>query len=647
MRKFLSLVLSVALAASLFVVPKVDTKAAAIEVNFAKLLQESLYFYDANMCGQDVASRSAFSWRGNCHAGDQTVSVNGKTVNVSGGFHDAGDHLKYGLTEAYSANVLGIAYLEYPGSFNDTYSTAHLKTILNHFTEYFERCTVLNDDGSVNAFVYMVSDGPEDHSKWSSPESQNDVRHVYYTSDSNPATDVVSETAAALALQYINFGDATALDYSKKLFNYAMTHSGACAKDGLWDNSTGNYLYDSQSWGDDYGLAAALLYKATGDGTYINEFNNVKNGSYQNSGYNVWSWFSWDNVSAFAEYYGTNDASALYNCANNMYNGMDKSGGYGCLLQWGSARYNCNTQFLGLVSDKAQGKEEWKNWSTGQMTYLLGDNSKNQCYVVGYNGYSAKYPHHRAASASGDANQYSDNRHTLLGALVGGPKNSNGDYTDSQGDYQCNEVAIDYNAGLVAAAAALYSVHKSDGVSTNTLMTAADVNSAGCELRFTYNTSGGISEGTSGLEGGSAANSSGGGSGSAAGTPNNEWINGQWYGANGDTSYAPKGSWHVNSTGWWFQDESGWYPWSQWVKIDGKWYYFDYYGYMVSNAWQDGYWLSGSGAWEYAGIGSWHSQGGSWWYGDTTGWYAQNCWQKINGTWYYFDGSGYMVQVYE
>ena len=645
MRRIISILITFALCISLLYVPKIDSKAASIEVNFAKLLQESLYFYDANMCGQDVSARSAFSWRGNCHAADQTVTVNGRTVNVSGGFHDAGDHLKYGLTEAYSATVLGIAYMEYGQAFSDTNSAAHFRTIMNHFTEYFERCTVLNSDGSVNAFVYMVSNGPEDHSKWSAPESQNEPRSVYYTSDSNTATDVVSETAAALALQYLNFGDTTALDYSKKLFNYALTHSTSCAKEGLWDNSTGGYLYDSQSWGDDYALAAALLYKATGDATYKNEFNNTKSGAYSNSGYNVWSWFSWDNVSMLAEYYGTGNADALYNCANNMYKGMDRSGGYGCLLQWGSARYNCNTQFLGLLSDKARGQSEWANWSTNQMKYILGDNPQNQCYVVGYNSFSAKYPHHRAASASNDAGQYSNNRHVLLGALVGGPKDSNGTYNDSQIDYQCNEVALDYNAGLVGAAAALYTVHKNDGVSTNTLMTVADFSNAGAEMRFSYNSSGGTSAGTSGAAGGTAngAAQGGSGSGSASGKPSNEWINGQWYDANGGTSYAAKGSWKGNSSGWWYEDTSGWYPWSQWLKIDGKWYYFDYYGYMSSSEWRDGYWLSGNGALEYDGIGSWHSNSTGWWFSDSSGWYPVSQWQKINGYWYYFDGSGYMV----
>ncbi|MCR5213229.1 MAG: glycoside hydrolase family 9 protein [Eubacterium sp.] len=703
--RIIAYILSLIMLVSMFHFSSNEANAASVEINFAKLLQESLYFYDANMCGQNVSSRSAFSWRSNCHAGDTSVNINGWNMDVSGGFHDAGDHLKAGLPQAYAATILGVAYYEYKQAFIDTGSAQHLQTITNHFCEYFERCTAVNSDGTAAFFVYQVSDGDEDHSKWEAPENQNAQRHVYYTSDSNPATDEVSEAAAALTLQYLNFGDTKALDYAKKLFNYAYSHSGACATEGLYDSSTGGYLYESKSWGDDYALAAALLYKATGESWYQTEFYNTKNAS--SGGYNIWSWFSWDNVSMLADYYGTGNAQALLDCANNMYGGMNTNGGYGCLLQWGSARYNCNTSFLGLLYDKVSGTSEYADWSTNQMRYLMGENSNNQCYIVGYNSYSSKYPHHRAASASNDAGVYSDNRHTLLGALVGGPKDTYGNYTDSQTDYVCNEVAIDYNAGLVACAAALYTLHKGDGTASETLMTAEELSAAGVELRFSYSPSGEKKEGSSGASGGTASssnntssntsnntssntsnntsgntsngaassasnsnngysnngysnggnsntgysnysnsntgysNGSGSGGSNANYVPHSEWINGQYYSADGGSSYQYKGSWKANSTGWWFEDQAGWYPYSQWQKIDYKWYYFDYYGYMASSEWRDGYYISSDGSWTYEYVGSWHNDGYGWWFGDTSGWYASSCWQKINGQWYYFDANGY------
>ena len=325
-----------------------------------------------------------------------------------------------------------------------------------------------------------MSDGDEDHKKWEAPEKQNSVRKVYYTSKKNPATDEVSEAAAALALQYINFGDNLSLEYSKKLFSYAKGFkTKKVTKEGLYDSSTGGYLYDSQSWGDDYALAAALLYKATKDNSYKTEFEKIKNSN--KGGYNIYSWLSWDNVSALADYYGDGNKDALKNCADNMKK-SDK--GYSCLLEWGSARYNCNTQFLGLLYDKAAKKKSYKSWATGQMKYLMGNNKQKKCYIVGYNKRSVKYPHHRAASNSSDASIESKNHYVLLGALVGGPRDSSGSYTDSQSDYQCNEVALDYNAGLVGAAAALYLAHKKDTNAAISLMTKSDLKKI--KLRFNY-----------------------------------------------------------------------------------------------------------------------------------------------------------------
>ena len=479
-KRVLGIILSLLILISELNVYSFKTEAASIEYNYAKLLQESLYFYDANMCGTEVSKKSAFSWRGNCHTGDTKVKIKGKTVDVSGGFHDAGDHLKAGLPQGYTATMLGIEYMEFKEAFKDTKSTSHLKKITTHFAEYFERCTVLKSDGSVDFFVYQVSDGDEDHKKWEAPEKQNDVRKVYYTSKNNPATDEVSEAAAALAVQYINFKDSKALDYSKKLFAYAKGFkTKKVTKEGLYDSSTGGYLYDSQSWGDDYALAAALLYKATKEDSYKKEFDKIKESN--QGGYNIYSWLSWDNVSALADYYGAGNANALKACADNMKQSED---GYSCLLAWGSARYNCNTQFLGLLYDKSAKKSTYKSWATKQMKYLMGNNKQKKCFIVGYNKRSAKYPHHRAASNSNDAGNQVKNHYILLGALVGGPRDSSGSYTDSQSDYQCNEVALDYNAGLVGAAAALYLVHKKSSSASSSLMTSSDIKKV--SLRFNY-----------------------------------------------------------------------------------------------------------------------------------------------------------------
>ncbi|MFB8734531.1 glycoside hydrolase family 9 protein [Bacillus sp. SL00103] len=61
----------------------------------------------------------------------------------------------------------------------------------------------------------------------------------------------------------------------------------------------------------------------------------------------------------------------------------------------------------------------------------------------------AKHPHHRTAhgSWSNQLTNPSNHRHTLYGALVGGP-NAQDQYDDDISDYVSNEVATDYNAAF-------------------------------------------------------------------------------------------------------------------------------------------------------------------------------------------------------
>ncbi len=123
----------------------------------------------------------------------------------------------------------------------------------------------------------------------------------------------------------------------------------------------------------------------------------------------------------------------------------------------------------------------------------------------------------------------------------------------------------------------------------------------------------------------------------------NEWVNGKWYDANGNSNYKGKLVWKNNSSGWWVEDTSGWYPVNSWQKIDGVWYYFGSSGYMASNEYYGGYWFNSDGSWNGSYYLSWKSNATGWWVADKSGWWPSNKWLKIDGYWYYFNASGYMV----
>lgn len=59
-------------------------------------------------------------------------------MDVSGGYHDAGDHAKFALPQAYTASVLGMSYYQFKDAFTELGQTEHIQRILDHFAEYLE-----------------------------------------------------------------------------------------------------------------------------------------------------------------------------------------------------------------------------------------------------------------------------------------------------------------------------------------------------------------------------------------------------------------------------------------------------------------------------------------------------------------------------
>ncbi len=426
-----------------------------VEYNFAKLLQEALYFYDANMCGE-LEGKCALDWRKNCHLADKTtVTYGGKTIDVSGGFHDAGDHDKFGLPQGYTASILGLGYYEFKEAYEETGQSEHFKTILDYFCDYFVRCTVLDDSGNAKAFCYQVGNG-DSHYQWKTAEEERIDRPAYFADSSTPATDQVSEAVAALAIHYVNFGNETYLDCAEKLFAMAKKNGKEKQTD-----AQGGAFYGSSSWTDDYCLAAAWLYKATNNKSYLDEYKKYE--SQIDTGADP----AWDQVGTYAKAYGGDFSPLAANASQKINSASKVSNGYMWMSQWGSARYNCNVQLEGLIYDKNSGKEQqYTEWATGQMKFLLGNSADKRCYVVGYNANSSKYPHHRTSAGysdwPGNGNNHTIQAHVLLGALVGGIEDTAGTYHDDSNDYKCNEVAIDYNAAFTGAAAGLYLANKNN-----------------------------------------------------------------------------------------------------------------------------------------------------------------------------------------
>ena len=519
---------------------------SGLDIDYARALQYSLYFYDANMCGDDVEGKNLLPWRGNCHTYDAHVPLtpwDGKkdkstksgvnlsasfiekykdildpdgdgTVDVAGGFHDAGDHVEFGMPENYTAATLAWDYYEYKDVFKQLGQDAHMETILRHFNDYLMKCTFRDKDGKVIAHCYQVGLGEIDHKIWNNPEVDTMPRPAFFLTADKPQIDYAVSACASLAINYLNLKDSDP-DYAKKSLDYAkalwdFTNDAIKAfppsekKDSdplLSDNNDGpGEFYGSSKWEDDYCWAAAWIYMATEDKTAL-ELAAPYFDYYAPSGWcycwnDMWSGAGvmWavinqehpdlDLVQMVRDAQGKNqyvfdnfwDNDCVGKCLKTWQQ-KETKGGFAFLNEWGSCRYNTAMQLICLLYDKYNNNgqaSEWSKWAQTQMDYVLGKNDikfketekmtvlagKNgthgpRSFVVGYNDTSVKNPHHRAASGLLMAEDPREQKHILWGALAGGPDDADA-HSDSTNDWRENEVTIDYNAAFVGACAGMY-----------------------------------------------------------------------------------------------------------------------------------------------------------------------------------------------
>lgn len=444
MKKLIAAVLTTTTIFSSTVIPSVNVSAATISSSdYAVAFKDSLWFYDANKCGPDVAKDNVFSWRSACHTDD------GKFVGAdfTGGFHDCGDHIKFGITNGYAASIIGWSLYEFKEAYDGAGLTNKALSTLKYFTDYIIKSRV-----SSTKYCYHVGE-PSDHDYWGPPEQQNrDRNRVYYVEPSSPASDVCGLYSGALSLMYLNYKDIDStyankcLELSKELYALGKNR-GTCKADGFYTSTSGD---------DDMAWAAIWLYVIEKNNSYLTDINSLLSSPETN-----WA-ICWNDMKLAAAYViGSVTGQAKYKDAvtsnlNYWMNSVPKTpGGVKFLTEWGMLRYSASASMLALLQYKLTNDEKLKTFAKSQIDYILGNNPANMSYVIGFGNKWPQHPHHRAAQGTiGWDNWKAPAKNVLIGALVGGPDMSD-NYTDVVDKYQATEVGIDYNAGLVGAMAGM------------------------------------------------------------------------------------------------------------------------------------------------------------------------------------------------
>lgn len=449
------------------------TRAASAEEyphNYAELVQKSLLFYEAQRSGR-LPENSRLNWRGDSGLED------GKDVglDLTGGWYDAGDHVKFGLPMAYSAAILSWSVYEYRDAYKESGQLDAALGNIKWATDYF-----LKAHTAPYELWGQVGNGAQDHAWWGPAEVMPMERPAYKIDASCPGSDLAGGTAAALASASIIFKPTDSsyseklLAHAKQLYDFADRYRGKysdCITDAQqYYNSWSGYK-DELTWG------AVWLYLATDEQQYLDKaLASVSDWGDPASWPYRWT-LSWDDVTYGAQLLLarlTNDSRFTASVERNLdywstgykSNGSTERitytpGGLAWLEQWGALRYASNAAFLAFVYsdwvDDTEKANRYRDFAVRQMQYMLGDNPQQRSFVVGYGKNPPKHPHHRTAHGSwaDQMNVPENHRHTLYGALVGGPGRDDS-YRDDITNYVSNEVAIDYNAAFTGNVAKMF-----------------------------------------------------------------------------------------------------------------------------------------------------------------------------------------------
>jgi len=340
-----------------------STVTAADGANYAEALAMSLYFFDANECGTEVDD-NCLTWRGNCHTYDAEASLdsaanlsssekamikeaNGgsNTVDVSGGYHDAGDHIKFNVTMGFAASSLAMSYYMNPGAYEKANCEGHFREVLKKTCDYLMKTTYLDNSGNVYAVCATVANSADHDVTWEPPEKQTYDRPTYWLTASYNNSVTTATMASALAGTAYVFKDVDAeysakcMKYSKALYDFAKKYPD------MQDTTSGLYRL-TDTYIDDLALAEVWFY-INGEGS-LPTYKPTANGCY-NGQYYDYHLYCWDKVwSGYATlmYYITGDQAF----ANEMQFELNNKGGVPTnkynAAGWGASRYNCALQMV-------------------------------------------------------------------------------------------------------------------------------------------------------------------------------------------------------------------------------------------------------------------------------------------------------------
>ena len=482
---------------------------------YSSLLYDSLNYFYQNRSGIEIESDFISSGeaselaRAAGHPKDmaeieQTWGYSGSSgsIDVTGGWYDAGDHGKYVVNGGFSLWLMQNQYetaLKY--GFEDAYGdgTMLLPENTNGTPDLLDEARwemewmlkMIVESGEYKGMAYHKAHDE----KWTAlgiAPADDDMKRIV-----KPPTTAATLNLAACGAQaarlwkdYDNDFAEQCLTAAKNAFEAAKKHPEMFAP---LDESVGGGAYGDTDVEDEFCWAALELFITTGDEDYYDEatenkfFLNVPQTLGGGESVDTVGSFDWGNTGGLAtlsaalntDKFDKGDAEiiqeAIVSAADNFIS-LEENQGYG--VPYGQSKLSYNDSDEGyiwgsnsFVTDNAivmayafllTNDESYLDGAIGGMDYILGRNAMDYSYVTGYGTHAIEYPHHRYWARQIDESFPK----APNGVMCGGPNSGMQDpwvqgsgwkkgemppqkcYLDNIEAWSVNECTINWNASL-------------------------------------------------------------------------------------------------------------------------------------------------------------------------------------------------------
>jgi hypothetical protein len=346
-----------------------------------------------------------------CHLSDVARLEGDKNrsggVDVTGGWHDAGDYIKFLSTTAYTTFMLIFSYEFDKAKFGFDNNHNGVPDVLEEAKiglDWMLRCNY-----SKFKLVTQVQDLRDHEVGWRMPE--NDTLQFDRVGFVGIGKNQIGLYAAVMAMAYrIWMNKFHETDFANKCLAAAENLYSIRYFVPNIDSSGSGFYHDNTFWGK-LALGAIELYTTTKNQSYLDDAI-----SYADSAGSDY-WWSWGNINSLADYeiakYVPRFAKYIENNLISFNSRKDSSVfREGMIYTWGSTNSFLGVALQAILYKTLTGSRQFDSLETYQRDYVLGRNPWGISFI--YN-IGSKFPEHFHSQVAFFHNGY------LPGALSAGP----------------------------------------------------------------------------------------------------------------------------------------------------------------------------------------------------------------------------------